>query len=451
MLLSEILAALRIELQDLDEDSYVHSEDDLSRAVRKCVSLMSRLIPDRGMVETTIVRAITGETLTIATDTGTLTYKPIKPDSLSIPNKTVDTDYTVNYLTGVVTEVGSNLPDTDYTVSYELDSQMLDISSLLSDYIKIDRMEYPAGEYPVANPTYDVLGDFIRLRGNTNTLTAGKHLRLMYLKRWTPATETVRGSYPTHLNDAIIIGSAGQALIFKAEKHTQAAVTAIAAGKVLLDAIAAVTVATAPSISTEITAAQTALAAGIARFVSAVTAVGNMDTPLGASVTALDKVGAVVVTGVGYLTTGAAKINAATRGDKVGEIYGAYGSHQAGLAQTYDREGAQRTALALGWEAKSGRETTIGNSYLNEGVQRLAVVARLLEKYRLELEGNSQDVAYYARQLDRITKYETTAKQLIEISGRFLASGQAKINEMLIMLGLKPEYSTQRASSGQPS
>lgn len=177
MLLPEMLDNIRIELRDTDPDSYIHEPDDLVRAIAKSVSLMSRLSPKIGMVETTIVLSITSETLTISSNTGTLAYKPIKSGSLTIPNKTLDTHYRINYLTGVVTEIGSGLPDADYTVSYELDPQMLDISSLLPDYIKIERMEYPVGDTPAAYPPFDVFQDLIVLRG-TDLFTENYHSAL---------------------------------------------------------------------------------------------------------------------------------------------------------------------------------------------------------------------------------------------------------------------------------
>ena len=113
MNLTEIRSDIRLELSDA---TTFWSNDEIDRAVQKSVSLMSRFIPKRVITETTITRAITGETLTIASDAGTLTYKPVKVGSLSIPNKTLDTDYTINYMTGVVTEKNSGLDDTDYTV-----------------------------------------------------------------------------------------------------------------------------------------------------------------------------------------------------------------------------------------------------------------------------------------------------------------------------------------------
>lgn len=227
MLLNQMMANLRIELQDTEAESNVWSEDSLKRAIEKSVGLMSRLLPKRSMVESTIVRTVTGETLTIASDTGTLANTPIKPGSLVITGKTLDTDYRVNYLTGVVTEIDSLLTDGDYTASYELDPRMYKLSSILTKYMKIERIEYPVGNGTPTLVTADVFGDFLVFRGDV-ILLEDTHLRIVYLGEWDVPTITTNGDYPSNLDDVVIIGSVGQALIFKAETYTQLAVSTTA-------------------------------------------------------------------------------------------------------------------------------------------------------------------------------------------------------------------------------
>jgi len=447
MILKEMISAIRIELQDTGIESPVWQEDDLIRAINKSVGLLSKLIPKRDIIETTITRTITNETLTIADSIGTLAYKPIKVGSVSIAGKVLDTDYRINYLTGVVTEIGSLLTDGDYTVSYTLDPQMLDISNLLSDYIRIERVEYPAGDIPTTLPTFDILGDFLVLR--SSTLTESNHLRMIYLRKWLAPTLVSSGDYPTHLESPIIIGSAGQALIFMAEKYTQGAITNIVASKTVLDDISAITMATAPTITTELSDADTALNAAITRFEAAVSEADKGDSPLASADTAIDKMATETALGAGFLQTGKDLINVGTRGDNVGETYGAYAQAEVALALAYGKEAEQNIAVANSWEARAARETTIGNSYINEAIQRLATVARLVEKYQQELIGDATEVNYFRAQIEKATSYQTLAKQYLEASGRYLASGQAKINEFLVSLGLKPEFPTQKASSEQ--
>ncbi len=289
MTLTEMLVDMRLELSDA---TTFWSDAELTRAVQKSVSLMSRFIPKRVIVEATITRSITGETLTISSNTGTLADKPVKVGTLSIPNKTLDTHYTVNYMTGVVTEKGSGLPDTTYTVAYDLDSFMLDMSSLIPEesYIKIEKIEYPAGVNPPTIVTFEIFGEFLHIKGKDVQLTKDRHIRVTYLKPWIAPITGTDGDYPEHLDNIVIIGSVGQALLIKAEKYVQEAITNVAASKTALDAVSAITMTSAPDVSSNLTKAGTALDAAVTRFASAVTEVAKMDTPLASSSTALGKV-----------------------------------------------------------------------------------------------------------------------------------------------------------------
>ena len=427
MILSEIIGNLRIELQDTDQ--LLYKEEELIRAIEKSVSLMSRLIPKRGIIETTIVRIISGETLTITSSTGTLAYKPIKKGTLIITGKALDSDYRIDYLTGVVTEVGSNLPDANYIVSYELDTGMLDLSSILPDYIKLERVEYPAGSAPPTLITFDTYGTILVFRG-TVSLTENEHLRIIYLARWSPPTLTEEGDYPSHLNDAVIIGSAGQALIFKAEKYVAEAADAFA---VLAEPSAYTFV--KPS-SPDLPTVPTKPTAPTLSF----TAVESALTAIGTEITAAKE----------KLTSGETYINAATRGDTVAANYGRYAEAVYSGANTRVNEAIARlrqieetlTKYASG-VAAFGSET---NSYANQ-------VSGLVGLYRGKGEIESVGANIYASQVNAfvamISGQQAKANTLLDIAGRYLASGQSKINEMLIMLGQKPEFQTQKASSEQ--
>lgn len=448
MYLEDMISNIRIELGDRDSTVWT-SDDEVTRAIEKAVSLMSRLTPKRDLIETTIVRDIDDETLTISSSTGTLAYKPIKPGSVVMTGKTLDTDYRIDYLTGIVTEIGSNLTDTDYTVSYELDPYILDLSSLLPDYIRLERVEYPVGDVPLSLLTFDVFGSSLVIRGSGTTLSENDHLRVIYLKKWTPPTAEVEGDYPSHLDDIVIIGSAGQALIFKAVEYTHTVITNLDSAVTALGAISAVTFPSAPDIASYITDADTALDAAVARFTAAVTTLGSMDTPLADTNTALDQIDTELTAAIAFLTSGSSLINVATRGEDVGKIFGEYAGHRVDISEGYEKEASQRIALALAYEADAARDTTIGNSYVNEAIQRLAMAARLVDKYASEVSSAGHEVTYYRSQVDKATQYGTVASQYLEAAGRYLADGQSKINEFLAALGITPEFSKQKASHAQ--
>ena len=446
--LEKLISDVRIEIGD--KGKTVWANDEIIRAIEKSVSLMSRLLPKRDVVETTIVRTITGATLTIANSTGTLAYKPIKVNSVNITGKTLDTHYRINYLTGVVTEIGSGLPDADYTVSYELDSSIVDLSTILTDYIKIERVECPAGGSPPNLLTFDTFGNLLVLRAGVS-LVDNDHLRIVYLCKWTPPTPTDSGSFPSHLDDIVIIGSAGQALIYKAEEYTGLAKISIVSASTVMDGIAAITFPSTPDFTAKVTLAETALDAAITQAQAAVTTLASMATPLGSASTAYSKMTAGVGVGEDYLTTGAPLINTGTRGEDVGAIYGQYAGYEAGLLQRYIDEGSGNIALALAWEAKAARQNTIANSYINEAVQRLAVVARVLEGFSTEASVANSKVNYYTAQLNKAAQLTSLSGQYLNVAGRLLASGQSKVVEFLTSLGFKPESSSQKASSEQRS
>jgi len=446
MRLTVMILALGIELSDTGQ--VIFTDAILTRAITKSVSLMSRLIPKRNIVEATLNRTITDEALTIASSTGTTAYKPIKDGTISIDGKTLDTDYRVNYLTGVVTEIGALLTDGAYVCDYKLDPQVFDLSTLLTtDYIKIERVECPVGESPRTNVPFDLVGCYLVFGGDV-TLTTNKHIRITYLEPWT-APGAADGDYPVHLDSAVIVGSAGQALIFRAEALVQLAVTDVEAATTALGAISAVTMASAPDITTETGAATTALTAAAARFAAAVSTIASMNTPLGSASSAAALVATETTLGNIYLDSGTPYIIKINDAERVAEKYAAYAQAEAVLGQTYGRQAEQYVAIALGWEASAARDTAIGNGYVNEATQRLAGAARLIEKYQQELIGDATEVNYYRSQVEKAIGYQTTAAQYLETAGRYLASGQAKINEMLIMLGLKSEYHMYKSSSEQ--
>lgn len=493
MLLTEMLVNLRVELQDMDSALWV--DEELIRAIEKSVSLMSRMLPKRSIIETILVRTITTETLTIASSTGTLAYKPIKADSVAMTGKVMDTDYRVNYLTGVVTEIGSNLPDTDYTVSYELDLQMLDISSLLPDYIKVERLEYPIGTLVTA----DVFGDFLVFKANI-TLTENYHLRIIYLGKWTAPTLGTEGDYPSNLDDAIIIGSAGQALIYKAEKYTQLSATTVAAILVTLATMGDLTLAahglTAPTPPTlgdpTPPALNTFSAPSAPELPSAPSAPSAPSPDFSAAETALGAIATEITAAKAHHTSGATVINAATRGENVAAIYGDYASAIIRAAEARASEGIARLRQVEDGLAQYASEVaSYGsevNSFANETSGAIGKYREQIESEKVSMAENTAMVAKYEAEIREetlaVNKYETEVRSFqteaalyqsdvaayvakannlaqegaqstiqvrnyLDIAGRYLASGQSKINEMLVMLGLKAEFPMSKAATEQ--
>jgi len=328
MFLKEIIEKILLELQD--EDNATYSEDDVNTAMETTLSLMSRLIPDKGIVELEIGETdIDDEALTIASNTGTLEHYPVKFDSETITDgsgneKTRNDDYTINYLTGVITEVGSNLADGAYTVDYELDPQILNISSNIPDCIRIERVEYPADRSPMELPAYEIVGDYMRIKDDVY-LAEDTLLRIEYIKRFLAPTLEAEGNYPSHLNSAIVAGSCGNALINKARAYIYKAATAVD---------------TAVAQSDE----------GDSSIVKAKTALGNIPARLEAAVS--------------LMATGGDLINAVNAGDDVGNTYVAFAKAQIAVGAGYADEATNWLNAATAHLNRAEKERTNAPDYL---------------------------------------------------------------------------------------
>jgi hypothetical protein len=498
MKLPDMISSTRIELQD--QDSVLYEDSEITRAIEKSVGLMSRFIPRRTWKEVTITRTITSESLTIASSTGTLAYKPIKVGSVVLTGKVLDTDYTIDYLTGIITEIGSNLADASYTVSYSLADNMLDLEGILEDYIKIEKVEYPIGE---ASPTYivpsDIYGSTLIFKAGT-VLTEDTHLRIIYLTYWNMPTEVLEGNYPKSLDNSIIVGSAGQALIFKAEKYIQAATTEVEGIATLLDTIDALSL-VAPALVAPVVPTLADITDPTLYTIVKPTSPTLPDAPTApiaptlsftAAEGALDEAETSLAAGTDYLTTGSAKIDISNTGKDVGYNYGRYGEVSAALAAAYVNDSlalireqeaalakysAQVTSYANDVNAYSNNVSGVIGKYREDinnemaGIQnsnvavakyqaQIAGAKLALDKYASQVSSFQISVGQYQQEVSafsanigaivqRATANATLVEHYINIAGRYLASGQAKINEMLSSLGLKAEFRFYSSSSEQ--
>jgi len=426
--LADMIADIRIEIQAPTTTLFTDSE--LTRGIQKTVNLMSRLLPKRLVIEATLARTITAETLVIASSTGTLAYKPIKKGSLTITGKIENTDYKVNYLTGVVTEIGALLTDGSYSATYELDPSIIDLTSILTDYIKIERVEYPVGNNPPSLLTFDIYGNFLVLRG-TGTLTTGDKVRITYLAKWTPPGTSV-GDYPTHLYDAVVIGAAGQSLIYKAEYYVLQASTALAT---LTPPVAYTFVkAATPSIP----AAPTAPTAPTISFTAAEAAMTAISTEITAA--------------KAHITSGIALVNVAPRGEAPAVTYARYAEAVFAGANTRVNEAlAQLREIEETLTKYASQVTSYGsdvNAYANN-ISGLTTIQR--NQNDIEAGAVSNFAAQVNKYAAQIQEEDMKVRQFLDIAGRYLASGQAKINEFLAMLGVKAEFNFNKASSEQRS
>ena len=323
MLLTEIHSALRIDLQDTTEATY--TDEELTRAINKVISLMSRVIPKIAIAEFTIKRTISDETLTVNADSiGFTAYKPIKYNTevITLDGTTYvrDTDYTINYTTGEIT----GLTEDEYNIDYMLDPYALDISSILDGLINVSRVEYPMNQTPASYPVFNWYGDLLFLLGD-DTLTDGQHLRVIYYKTYLIPSESEAGDYPLHLDEAVITGATGQALLSKARAYFDEAL------------------ATAEDSSETL---------------------GNADADLTAADEALDKVTTYLNNAQAYLQDGDSLINAVNAGRDVGATFASYAAQEANIANQYIAEATTRLNAAATELSKVERHTSATANYL---------------------------------------------------------------------------------------
>lgn len=436
--LSEYGNDIRYELADPDG---VHSANVIDRSVAKMESLLARLIPKKNVAEARIIIDRTAEALVINSETGTSTYKPIKYDSESITTSggtamVRGTDYNINYMTGVVTkfDTGSAMSDGTYVFTYKQDPMRLDISSLVTNPIKITRIEYPVGNQP---PTYlasfDLIEDYIIFHKDT-TLTEGKFIRIYYDSKWTGATASTDGEYPSHLDDAIILGAAGQCLLTKAEEY-------------VIDAVAELLLvnAAADSMATPLSRINEALSkvkiyltdnsnddaedvlANITDDIAQLRT--RIDAILSKSNEFLFNTGDTTDPSAKYyLVTGDGTITTVNVADRVPEKYADYARTSMQIFSGLVAEANTRVAVLRTYIEEAGGWGDIGDAFIREAGQRIG------------------EVNAWAIQAD---KYRATSQEYLNIAGRYLASGQSKINEFYVLLGAKPELQHAQASASQ--
>ena len=352
--------------------------------------------------------------------------------------------------------------NTAYLISYNLDSLMIDLNAVLpkEDYLKVERVEYPVSTDTPTHVVFEVFGDILLIKGKDVSLTEDNHLRIIYLQPWAMPGAQVEGNYPRHLDNALVIGSCGQSLIFKAEKYVQQAVTEIALANVAADSMATPLgdINTAlDKVTTHVTEAGTALAKVatyletngttdnakeiLADITDNITDLRNaIETALDLSSTYLT--GATNPSAKQYLDDGDAYILTVNDADRVAEKYAEYSQAAIQIFSALAGEASIRLQNILSYIQEAEAWMKIGDTFIAEAGQRLGMATAFVN----EAVQRVNEVNAWGIQAD---KYTATSEHYLDIAGRYLASGQAKINEFLVSLGIKAEGSAYKGLSEQ--
>lgn len=162
-----------------------------------------------------------------------LDNKPIKPNSETISGKTRDTDYIMDYANGGIKYIngGSMAAGTAYTIKYEKSQISIDLSPIKDDFIRLDRVEYAAGKVPQEFITSEIHAGVLTITGDLESqkeMTAKEHMAIYYHARHSPPSAEAPGSYPSFLDNTVILAASAYALFIEALQYEQQAVTDLA-------------------------------------------------------------------------------------------------------------------------------------------------------------------------------------------------------------------------------
>jgi hypothetical protein len=270
------------------------SDTELEQAIELSLTAINRYFPRERIATHVWTKTITDEAILSVAAHATaisLTNKPIEFGSevvTSSPAGTTyvkDTDYEMDYINGTIQTLASGAMglSTAFLIDYTRDPNSLDVSSILTNPINIQKLDIRSGsENPREIDGWSLWGDTLLITAQ-RSLADNHHINIYYRGMHTGPTDTSSGSFPRFLDEILVIGASGYALIIEGESRRHQSVTDLASSRTSLGSIAA--------IHTSIATARTALAV----------TQGDINTALDAVVTTLGSVGARVTSAANTL------------------------------------------------------------------------------------------------------------------------------------------------------
>lgn len=424
------------------------SDAELDRAVAQASAILSRFHPREVIYQRVYTQTIAAANFTTdaANDVNVvLADNPIRFNSETVttdPTGTTyvrDTDYEMDYINGQIRTIagGSMAASTVHLIDYQLDGTIIDINAVLTEPITIFEVNViDSDEVPRTLAGWHVFGDFLYLdsiEGETQTrIGDNDHIRILYVALHNEPTTGASGSWPRYLDEVMLVGASGFALIIEALQRQHAAVVDIATARTRLGSIAAKhTLAAASLVS-----AKAEIVLAVAEFTLAATAltgIGAMETNATADAVlanaAADKISAAILlantlfdkveallngattsaepyldaanaelllantaldTIVGHLTTntenankyladGDAFIDTINKGEDVAGLNARYSAAKTAIANTFAQEALGRlehakglTGLAAGYVSTASAMLSAGLGYIREMESRVA-------------------------------------------------------------------------------
>ena len=334
-----------------------------------------------------------------------LAYRPIKSASLTRTGSTLDTDFEVDYAEGRIRRIsdGNLVAGTAYTVDYTRSRIDIDLSTLIDDLIKVERVEYPSGSVPQNHSKFEVWGDILTVAGDMVSqaeMTDAEHLIIKYLVSHSAPSAQSSGSYPSYLDTTVQLAATAYALLIEALQYTHAAATNITNAGTALTAIAAIHTACDAALDKVITYLESNTNEDAKYWLTKITTdIANLRTSIE---TALDAaasgLGEVDTTSLDKATTGAEGlldagdnfIDTVNDGDNVPGLYRDYSLARAQIANArlaaasqYIAEATARMANLNSYIAQAGGWMAVASGFVEEASGRLGEMDRYLQEAAL--------------------------------------------------------------------
>jgi hypothetical protein len=332
---------------------------------------------------------------------------------------------------------GSMAAATAYLVSYTKSRLGIDISAIIPELIRIQRVEYPVDRVPQQFVSFGIWGNFMYVGSQkTNSsqaeLSDKEHIAIYYEMEHQPPNVFSPGSYPEFMDEVVSIGGRAYALMMKGVQYEHQAVTDMAAMKTVITQATIGLIAIHALVKAALLLAATDLAASTAMGVTATGIFTEVEAAMDASYAALGTItaymtGSTAPSIVKYLGDGDAYIDTLNIGSQVAQVFASYAqrcselaSVIAGQAAAYQTEASARLQTSDRWYQSGMGYIQQANSYL-------------------------QEIAAY---LEEASRYADIVNGDLVMSDRFRTEGMSRMDEFLTVLKSKSEW--RRKVAGVP-
>lgn len=377
---------------------------------------------------------------------------PVEPDTQTIysgagktgTKYTLDTDYEMDWANGRIRlKSGSSMAAaTTYYANYDKHNLMVDISPILTELTRVVKVVYPADKIPEQQVAFSIWENMLTIGSQRSgesqkALEDKEHLAIYYESRHTPPTYVGPGSYPEYLDQVVLIGAGGYALLIEALQYELQAVTDLASARTELGLTTAIHTLVVTALAKVATYLETNGTTDNAQDVLANVTddIANLRTAIATALDAanayLDEVdttdlGQATVGAEGYLETGDDLINQLNNGKDVPSIYATYSTTRAQHAQV-------RTQAALGFVQEAVNRLDNIRTYIQESEEWRQIGLTFVN----EADSRINEIRAH---IEEAAQYQQIIANDMLLSDRFRVEGNARLDKFNELLKSRGEY-----------